>query len=93
MSYVVLCNVRDVHYMRQFTRILIQVDSGMNRPVLTLMCKFNGPFVGTCIITYWEHGTWLGAVRCPVCRQQVIISINYFSFSEKKLHNDSFIIL
>ena len=24
-----------------------------------------------CIITYWRYGRWLGAVNCPVCRQQV----------------------
>lgn len=27
--------------------------------------------LGQCIITYWETGNWMGAVRCPSCRQQV----------------------
>lgn len=24
-----------------------------------------------CLITYWKHGPWLGAVSCPLCRQKV----------------------
>ncbi|XP_072023250.1 E3 ubiquitin-protein ligase RNF170-like [Amphiura filiformis] len=30
-------------------------------------------FCGMCLITYWRHGTWLGAIACPVCRQQVTV--------------------
>ena len=26
---------------------------------------------GLCIITYWRHQNWLGAVPCPSCRTQV----------------------
>lgn len=40
-------------------------------------------FCGTCIITYWEHGTWLGAVRCPVCRQQVTLLLVHFTEEEQ----------
>ncbi|XP_074642116.1 E3 ubiquitin-protein ligase RNF170-like isoform X2 [Tubulanus polymorphus] len=29
-------------------------------------------FCGNCILAYWHHGSWIGAMRCPVCRQQVI---------------------
>ena len=33
------------------------------------------PFIllisGRCFVTYWSYGNWRGAVRCPVCRQQV----------------------
>ncbi|XP_014667062.1 PREDICTED: E3 ubiquitin-protein ligase RNF170-like isoform X2 [Priapulus caudatus] len=36
-------------------------------------------FCGLCIITYWQHGTWLGAVSCPVCRQQVTVLLCYFN--------------
>ncbi|XP_013415214.1 E3 ubiquitin-protein ligase RNF170 isoform X2 [Lingula anatina] len=43
-------------------------------------------FCGQCIITYWRHGSWLGAVRCPVCRQQVTILL--FSFSEAEVHQE-----
>jgi hypothetical protein len=28
--------------------------------------------IGQCIVAYWQHGSrWLGAIACPVCRQQV----------------------
>ncbi|KAK3089962.1 hypothetical protein FSP39_008038 [Pinctada imbricata] len=39
-------------------------------------------FCGTCITTYWQHGTWLGAVRCPVCRQQVTLLLINFTEAE-----------
>ncbi|XP_064605110.1 E3 ubiquitin-protein ligase RNF170-like [Liolophura sinensis] len=39
-------------------------------------------FCGQCIVTYWRHGTWLGAVRCPVCRQQVTILL--FNFNQEE---------
>ncbi|XP_061168177.1 E3 ubiquitin-protein ligase RNF170-like [Saccostrea echinata] len=39
-------------------------------------------FCGTCITTYWQHGTWLGAVRCPVCRQQVTLLLIHFTEEE-----------
>ncbi|XP_007901880.1 E3 ubiquitin-protein ligase RNF170-like [Callorhinchus milii] len=28
-------------------------------------------FCGSCLIEYWRHGSWLGAVGCPLCRQKV----------------------
>uniref|UniRef100_T1JMW2 E3 ubiquitin-protein ligase RNF170 n=1 Tax=Strigamia maritima TaxID=126957 RepID=T1JMW2_STRMM len=40
-------------------------------------------FCGQCMITYWRHGTWLGAVRCPVCRQQVTILLQCFTEREQ----------
>ncbi|XP_075738954.1 E3 ubiquitin-protein ligase RNF170 isoform X6 [Rhipicephalus microplus] len=27
-------------------------------------------FCASCLVSYWHHGNWRGAVRCPVCRQQ-----------------------
>lgn len=36
-------------------------------------------FCGQCITTYWQHGNWLGAVRCPICRQEVSILLHNFS--------------
>ncbi|EMP36490.1 hypothetical protein UY3_06325 [Chelonia mydas] len=33
-------------------------------------------FVGSCLITYWKHGSWLGAINCPLCRQKVILLYN-----------------
>uniref|UniRef100_A0A8B9EKT0 RING-type domain-containing protein n=1 Tax=Anser cygnoides TaxID=8845 RepID=A0A8B9EKT0_ANSCY len=28
-------------------------------------------FCGSCLITYWKHSPWLGAITCPLCRQKV----------------------
>ncbi|XP_041251855.1 E3 ubiquitin-protein ligase RNF170 isoform X4 [Onychostruthus taczanowskii] len=28
-------------------------------------------FCGSCIIAYWRYGSWLGAIRCPICRQTI----------------------
>uniref|UniRef100_K7F7Y8 E3 ubiquitin-protein ligase RNF170-like n=2 Tax=Pelodiscus sinensis TaxID=13735 RepID=K7F7Y8_PELSI len=33
-------------------------------------------FCGACLITYWKHGSWLGAINCPLCRQKVILLCN-----------------
>ncbi|PIK41504.1 hypothetical protein BSL78_21634 [Apostichopus japonicus] len=35
-------------------------------------------FCGDCLIAYWRHGNWLGAIACPVCRQQVTILFPVF---------------
>ncbi|NXX98383.1 RN170 ligase, partial [Centropus bengalensis] len=32
-------------------------------------------FCGSCIIAYWRYGSWLGAIRCPICRQTVILNV------------------
>ncbi|XP_014737854.1 E3 ubiquitin-protein ligase RNF170 isoform X3 [Geospiza fortis] len=29
-------------------------------------------FCGSCIIAYWRYGSWLGAIRCPICRQTIM---------------------
>ncbi|XP_071117218.1 E3 ubiquitin-protein ligase RNF170-like [Haliotis cracherodii] len=39
-------------------------------------------FCGHCVITYWQHGQWLGAVRCPVCRQQITLLLRNFTEGE-----------
>lgn len=44
-------------------------------------------FCGNCIIAYWQHGSWLGAVACPVCRQQVTLLLVAFTAEEN--NNDS----
>ncbi|XP_077981589.1 E3 ubiquitin-protein ligase RNF170-like [Glandiceps talaboti] len=41
-------------------------------------------FCANCIITYWRHGSWLGAVHCPVCRQQVTMLFADFSEEERE---------
>lgn len=39
-------------------------------------------FCGRCMIAYRNHGNWTGAVRCPVCRQQVTILFQLFTDDE-----------
>ncbi|KAM8983940.1 E3 ubiquitin-protein ligase RNF170 isoform 2-T3 [Guaruba guarouba] len=36
-------------------------------------------FCGSCIIAYWRYGSWLGAIRCPICRQTVTLFLPLFS--------------
>ncbi|CAH1774312.1 unnamed protein product [Owenia fusiformis] len=45
-------------------------------------------FCGQCIITYWQHGTWLGAVACPVCRQQVSLLLFHFTDGERNSESE-----
>ncbi|XP_067156905.1 E3 ubiquitin-protein ligase RNF170-like [Apteryx mantelli] len=33
-------------------------------------------FCGSCLIAYWKHSPWLGAITCPLCRQKVILLDN-----------------
>lgn len=42
-------------------------------------------FCAPCIITYWRYGRWLGAINCPVCRQQVTILFSNFSEEDRAL--------
>lgn len=35
-------------------------------------------FCALCVILYWRHGNWRGAVRCPVCRQTVTVLLRCF---------------
>ncbi|KYO35075.1 E3 ubiquitin-protein ligase RNF170 isoform B [Alligator mississippiensis] len=35
-------------------------------------------FCGACIIAYWRYGSWLGAIRCPICRQTVTLFLPLF---------------
>lgn len=39
-------------------------------------------FCANCIVVYWRQGSWTGAVRCPVCRQQVTLLLRCFTDSE-----------
>lgn len=41
-------------------------------------------FCCRCWVAYRLHGNWIGAVRCPVCRQQV--TILFQCFTESELH-------
>ncbi|MEE6495002.1 hypothetical protein FKM82_001924 [Ascaphus truei] len=35
-------------------------------------------FCGSCLMAYWKHDPWLGAVSCPLCRQKVVLLYNHF---------------
>jgi len=39
-------------------------------------------FCCTCITSYWEHGQWLAAMNCPVCRQEVRVLLSVFTHEE-----------
>ncbi|KAL8622497.1 hypothetical protein ACOMHN_034160 [Nucella lapillus] len=39
-------------------------------------------YCGQCIITYWQHQNWLGAVPCPSCRTQVSMLLPNFTDAE-----------
>lgn len=46
-------------------------------------------FCGHCIVTYWQHGSrWLGAIACPVCRQQVTLLLTNFTPEENNNQSD-----
>ncbi|XP_059503882.1 E3 ubiquitin-protein ligase RNF170-like isoform X3 [Stegostoma tigrinum] len=41
-------------------------------------------FCGPCLIAYWGHGSWLGAVSCPLCRQKVSLLNGLFCENEQE---------
>ncbi|XP_056459369.1 RING-HC_RNF170 domain-containing protein isoform X1 [Gadus chalcogrammus] len=38
-------------------------------------------FCAPCLIDYWRYGSWLSAISCPVCRQEVNVLSHLFSDS------------
>ncbi|XP_073499838.1 E3 ubiquitin-protein ligase RNF170-like [Phyllobates terribilis] len=42
-------------------------------------------FCGPCLMEYWKHDPWLGAISCPLCRQKV--HMLYDDFSEVQQHD------
>ena len=47
---------------------------------------------GECIIAYWRHGNWLGAINCPVCRQQVTLLLRDYNAIDTSQNIDNDII-
>ncbi|XP_078529561.1 E3 ubiquitin-protein ligase RNF170-like [Lissotriton helveticus] len=41
-------------------------------------------FCGPCLMEYWKHGSWLGAVSCPLCRQKVSLLHNLFCENQQE---------
>lgn len=50
----------------------------LNDPVHPVETNCGHLFCGKCLIVYWRHGSWLGPVLCPVCRQQVSLILQCF---------------
>ncbi|KAI1892053.1 hypothetical protein AGOR_G00150020 [Albula goreensis] len=40
-------------------------------------------FCAPCLISYWRHGSWLGAISCPLCRQKVSVLCRLFNEGRK----------
>lgn len=40
-------------------------------------------FCGQCMITYWRHGNWISGLKCPICRSQVTLLLEYFTAEEQ----------
>lgn len=40
-------------------------------------------FCYTCIMSYWEHGAWINAMNCPVCRQEIRVLLTIFTHEEE----------
>lgn len=77
-------NLSNGHVTHRFTRNTNDNQCPVCLNDAKFACETNcgHMFCGRCLITYWRHGTWLGAVRCPVCRQQVNILLTCFTESE-----------
>jgi len=44
-----------------------------------VVMKYFARILGSCIITYWQTGRWLGPIACPNCRQTVSLWIWVFT--------------
>lgn len=50
----------------------------LNNPQYPVETNCGHLFCAQCVILYWRHGNWRGAIRCPVCRQQVSVLLRCF---------------
>ncbi|XP_072275474.1 E3 ubiquitin-protein ligase RNF170-like [Pyxicephalus adspersus] len=41
-------------------------------------------FCGSCLIEYWKHDPWMGAISCPLCRQKVHYLCNISEVQQDK---------
>ncbi|GFO03188.1 E3 ubiquitin-protein ligase rnf170 [Plakobranchus ocellatus] len=56
--------------------------------VLAVETNCGHVFCGHCMVTYWQHQTWLGAIRCPSCRTQVSLLLLNFTAEEHAADSD-----
>ncbi|XP_067123832.1 E3 ubiquitin-protein ligase RNF170-like [Centruroides vittatus] len=54
----------------------------LNEPRFPIETNCGHLFCAQCVVLYWRHGNWRGAVRCPVCRQQVTVLLRCFRDQE-----------
>jgi len=57
----------------------------LNEPIYPVETNCGHLFCGQCIVVYWRHGTWIGPVPCPVCRQQVSLILQCFRTNQNNL--------
>ncbi|XP_018429333.1 PREDICTED: E3 ubiquitin-protein ligase RNF170-like isoform X1 [Nanorana parkeri] len=43
-------------------------------------------FCGSCLIEYWKHDPWMGAISCPICRQKVHYLCNICDVQQDKMN-------
>ncbi|XP_055946466.1 E3 ubiquitin-protein ligase RNF170-like isoform X1 [Argiope bruennichi] len=53
----------------------------LNEPHYPVETNCGHLFCAQCVITYWRHGNWMGAIHCPVCRQLVTALLQCFTNS------------
>ncbi|XP_040216755.1 E3 ubiquitin-protein ligase RNF170-like [Rana temporaria] len=45
-------------------------------------------FCGSCLIEYWKHDPWMGAISCPLCRQKVCYLCNICDIQQDKMNRE-----
>ncbi|XP_023650575.1 E3 ubiquitin-protein ligase RNF170 [Paramormyrops kingsleyae] len=55
----------------------------LQTPTFPIRTNCGHLYCAPCLITYWKHESWLGAVSCPLCRQKV--SILHHLFTESRM--------
>ncbi|XP_053105263.1 E3 ubiquitin-protein ligase RNF170-like [Hemicordylus capensis] len=75
-NYVPLSSRNHIESLRHWKQ---SYHSDLNCPICLQTATFpvetncGHLFCGSCLIEYWKHGSWLGAINCPLCRQKVIL--------------------
>ncbi|XP_073449957.1 E3 ubiquitin-protein ligase RNF170-like [Aquarana catesbeiana] len=45
-------------------------------------------FCGSCLIEYWKHDPWMGAISCPLCRQKVCYLCNICDVQQDSMNRE-----
>ena len=46
-------------------------------------------FCGSCIIAYWDAGSWLRGMNCPICRQEVSLLLAPSTLTEEEVTDEA----